>query len=95
MEVTYSPNAHEDMQFWKGTNDNRTFNRIWKLIENIQEAPFTGIGKSEPLKYNFSGLWSRRINTEHRIIYELPSTIIIHSLWEHNPEAYFRYPAFS
>ncbi len=84
MEVTYSPNAQEDIQFWKEKHDNKTLKRIRKLIENIQVDPFTGIGKPEPLKYNFAGFWSRRINNEHRIIYEITNNaIIIHSLREH------------
>jgi toxin YoeB len=45
--------------------------KISQLINDICEHPFTGIGKPEALRYEFSGLWSRRINNEHRIIYEL------------------------
>jgi toxin YoeB len=41
------------------------------LLRAIQENPFQGIGKPEPLKHNLSGVWSRRINQEHRIIYEI------------------------
>jgi toxin YoeB len=46
-------------------------NKIYSLIEDIQLHPFEGIGKPEPLKHNLSGYWSRRINQEHRIIYEI------------------------
>ena len=41
------------------------------MLRAIQENPFQGIGKPEPLKHNLSGVWSRRINQEHRIIYEI------------------------
>jgi len=41
------------------------------LLRAIQENPFEGIGKPEPLKHTLSGVWSRRINQEHRIIYEI------------------------
>ncbi|MDR7208482.1 Txe/YoeB family addiction module toxin [Flavobacterium piscis] len=46
-------------------------NKITALIEDIQLHPFEGIGKPEPLKYELSGKWSRRINQEHRIIYKV------------------------
>ncbi|MGQ7852969.1 Txe/YoeB family addiction module toxin [Pedobacter sp. WC2501] len=50
------------------------------------ESPFKGIGKPEQLKYDFLGMWSRRINSEHRIIYqvmEVEQIIKIHSLRGH------------
>ena len=46
-------------------------NKISALIEDIQLHPFEGIGKPEPLKHQLSGKWSRRINQEHRIIYQV------------------------
>lgn len=45
--------------------------RINALIKDIQRNPFDGIGKPEPLKYEWSGFWSRRIDAEHRLIYML------------------------
>lgn len=41
------------------------------MLRAIQESPFEGIGKPEPLKHDLSGVWSRRINQEHRIFYEI------------------------
>ena len=46
-------------------------------IKDIQRNPFDGIGKPEPLKFDFSGLWSRRINQEHRLVYEVRDDEII------------------
>ncbi len=84
MEVIFSPHALDDLKYWKQQNDNKTLKRIRLLIENIQQSPFKGIGKPEPLKYNFSGLWSRRITQEHRLIYEVNGdSIIVHALKEH------------
>ncbi len=55
-----------------------------ELIKAIDENPFEGIGKPEPLKYEMTGLWSRRINQKHRLIYEITTDIIlIHSLKGH------------
>jgi toxin YoeB len=68
-------------QYWQWAKDDRNvFKKITALITDIQRNPFHGIGKPEPLKYDLSGLWSRRITGEHRLVYQvLPGQIIIHS----------------
>ena len=71
MEVIYSPKAIEDLNYWRKTGNKAIQKKITNLIEAIQINPYEGIGKPEPLKYNLSGAWSRRINHEHRIIYEI------------------------
>jgi toxin YoeB len=84
MEVAFTSDALEDIAYWKQRRNDKIIARINELIKAIQTDPFRGIGKPEPLKYNFSGMWSRRINREHRIIYEVISgKIIIHALKEH------------
>jgi len=84
MEVIFSANAIEDLNYWKHTGNEKVLIRIRSLIQDIKNEPFRGIGKPEPLKYNLSGMWSRRINREHRIIYEVESGFItIHALKEH------------
>lgn len=45
--------------------------RIVRLIQAVQRDPFTGIGKPEPLKHELAGCWSRRINDEHRLVYQV------------------------
>jgi len=71
MEVIYSPKAVEDLKYWKKSGNKIIQKRITTLIDAIQESPYSGIGKPEPLKYNLSGAWSRRINHEHRLVYEI------------------------
>jgi toxin YoeB len=71
MEVVYSPKAIEDLKYWKKSGNKIIQKRITALIDAIQQNPYEGIGKPEPLKYNLSGAWSRRINLEHRLIYEI------------------------
>jgi toxin YoeB len=71
MEVEYKPKALNDRQYWIQMGNVKIQNKISELIRNIIEHPFTGIGKPEPLKYELSGLWSRRITMEHRLIYEV------------------------
>jgi toxin YoeB len=50
--------------------------KIEKLVDAILETPFEGIGKPEPLKHNLSGCWSRRIDKEHRLVYEVTENLI-------------------
>lgn len=71
MEVIYSPKAVEDLKYWKRTGNKTIQKKITNLVEAIQKDPYEGIGKPEPLKYNLSGAWSRRINQEHRLVYEI------------------------
>jgi toxin YoeB len=71
VEIIYSEKAQKDREFWKKSGNKAIMNKITALIEDILLHPFEGIGKPEPLKYELSGLWSRRINQEHRIIYKV------------------------
>ncbi|MEP6627487.1 MAG: Txe/YoeB family addiction module toxin [Ginsengibacter sp.] len=84
MEIEFTLKAKEDIDFWKKTVNKIILKKIRSLLENIQKTPFEGIGKPEQLKYEWVGYWSRRINHEHRLIYEVRSIkIIIHSLKGH------------
>ena len=64
------PQCLQDLQHWVAT-DRATTQRVLTLIEAVTRDPFTGIGKPEPLKGLGSGVWSRRINQEHRLVYEV------------------------
>jgi toxin YoeB len=84
MEIVYQPKALDDLKFWKKFGQKQIQIRILALIQSIQQTPFEGIGKPEPLKHNFTGMWSRRINNVHRIIYEVRDNVIhIYSLKDH------------
>lgn len=69
--VEYSFKAKEDIDFLKKSGQSKILKKIRQLIESIHENPFEGIGKPEPLKHALSGTWSRRINREHRLVYEV------------------------
>jgi toxin YoeB len=71
MQIDFSCKAKADLNFWIKSGNKAMLNKIYSLIEDIQLHPFEGIGKPEPLKHNLSVYWSRRINQEHRIIYEI------------------------
>jgi toxin YoeB len=68
MKLIFSENAWDDYLYWQRT-DKKVLKRINQLISDIQRSPFEGIGKPEPLKHALSGYWSRRIDSEHRIVY--------------------------
>ena len=69
--VEYTLKAEKDIEFFRKSGQSKTLRRIRQLIEATLQDPFTGIGKPEPLKYDLSGTWSRRINKEHRLVYEV------------------------
>jgi len=70
MKLIFSENAWEDYLYWQNT-DKKILKHINKLNKDIQRNKYEGIGKPEPLKYNLSGYWSRRINVEHRLVYKI------------------------
>lgn len=76
MEIKLMPQAEEDLAYWKAIGDKRIMKRITKLLADILEHPFTGIGKPEPLKGVLHGLWSRRITDEHRLVYSVSDGMI-------------------
>ena len=73
-----------DIEKHKKAGNKAVLNKILSLLEEIKEHPLTGTGKPEPLKYELTGYWSRRINKFHRLVYEVEDQIvIIHSAYGH------------
>ena len=70
------PKAEDDLAYWKSTGNKRVMKRISKLLDDILQHPFTGIGKPEPLKGDFHGVWSRRITNEHRLVYSISNGMV-------------------
>jgi toxin YoeB len=84
MEIVYTDKAIDDIIYWKKKRNDKIQNRISELVDAIETDLFKGIGKPEPLKYQLSGKWSRRIDKANRIIYEITEDlIVIHSLRGH------------
>lgn len=75
MKVVYAGNAQEDRHYWE-EHSPKIIERIDALTANIKRHPFTGLGKPEPLKFQFSGYWSRRINQEHRLVYKVHKDVL-------------------
>ena len=67
-ESVFQPEFRADLRYWVET-DRKTALRVLQLIEATTRDPFQGIGKPEPLKFLGSGVWSRRISQEHRLVY--------------------------
>ncbi len=70
MKIIFHPNGWDDYIYWQ-QNDRKVLKKINKLIKEIMRDPFEGTGKPEPLKFDLSGFWSRRIDQEHRIVYRV------------------------
>ena len=62
--------SNADLAWWV-EYDRKQALKIIKLIQEVQRDPFQGIGKPEKLKHDLSGFWSRRIDKEHRLVYEV------------------------
>lgn len=84
MEIILLPKAQEHLQFWQRVGNKPILKRISLLTKAIIENPYVGIGKPEPLKYELSGKWSRRIDSENRYIYSIENeTIFVYALKGH------------
>lgn len=76
MNLIFANNAWEDYLYWQ-VNDKKILKKINLLIKDIKRDPFKGLGEPEPLKYNWSGYWSRRINLEHRLVCKVTQNSIL------------------
>ncbi|WP_181016048.1 Txe/YoeB family addiction module toxin [Pseudanabaena sp. BC1403] len=68
--LEFDADAFEDLAWWI-ENDRKKALKIIKLIREVQRNPFEGTGQPEALKHDLSGCWSRRIDQEHRLVYEV------------------------
>ena len=82
--VQFSPKAITNLTLFRSGNQKLVF-KVFELITDIQSNPFQGLSKPEPLKENYKGFCSRRINDEHRLICEITNElIIIHACFGHH-----------
>jgi toxin YoeB len=83
MRIIFSRNSWEDYTSWQ-SEDKKILKKINELIKDIHRTPYKGLGKPEPLKYDLAGLWSRRIDREHRLVYQVnENDILIYSCRYH------------
>ncbi len=76
MILCWAQSGWEDYLYWQQT-EKAKINRINRLIKDISRNPFERLGDPEPLKHNWSGYWSRRIDREHRLVYKVTQDSII------------------
>ena len=66
----FTSQFREDLRYWT-KNDRKIALRVLDLVEDVMRSPFEGIGRPEPMRFDFAGCWSRRISAEHRLVYEV------------------------
>ena len=75
--IVFTKEAEKDIDFHRKSGNKAILKKINALFEELAKHPFTGTGKPEALKYDLAGLWSRRINHEHRLVYEVDGHTIV------------------
>jgi len=76
MRLVWTATAWDDYIYWQKT-DKKKLKRINELIKHSLRAPFEGIGNPEPLRHELQGYWSRRIDSEHRLVYLSTETELV------------------
>ena len=74
--LDFTDDAKSDLKFHKKSGNKAILKKIVTFLEEMTEHPFSGTGKPGPLKHDLSGKWSRRINHEHRLVYEVFDSIV-------------------
>lgn len=76
MRYIFVDESWEDYLYWQQA-DKKMAAKINSLLKDISRNPFSGLGKPEPLKFKYKGFWSRKINGEHRLIYQVRDNEIL------------------
>ena len=76
MIIEFTRKADIDLDYFKKSGNKQIIKKIKELLEAINDDPYKGIGQPELLKHSLSGVWSRRINQEHRLLYEINDEIV-------------------
>ena len=85
-KITFTKIAEKGILRLKKSGNKKLILKIDQLLDGLEEHPETGTGKPERLKNNLSGLWSRRINKEHRLVYSIDGnkvTVTVISAYGH------------
>lgn len=84
--LEFSKTALEDIEKHKKSGDKAVLKKIKKLLQELMESPTEGTGQPEKLKHDLAGLYSRRINKKHRLVYSINENIVtvyVLSAWSH------------
>ncbi|MEQ1734782.1 MAG: Txe/YoeB family addiction module toxin [Bacteroidia bacterium] len=83
-KIDFTHKAIGDIEGYRKSGQIVVIKKISTLLKEMAQHPFTGTGKPEALKHKLTGLYSRRINREHRIVYQVMNNeIVVHSLKGH------------
>ena len=74
-KIVFESAAFEDFKYWAST-DKKMYKKLVSLIVAIERSPFSGLGKPEALKHEWTGYWSRRIDKQHRLVYRVTDKAI-------------------
>ncbi len=75
-KIAISEHAKKHLAEWKKSGQASPLTKIERIFKELSESPCSGIGMPEPLKFNFSDCWSRRIDKKNRIIYKIDEDIV-------------------
>jgi toxin YoeB len=84
--LRFSKSALKDIEKHKKSGDRATIKKIEKLLNELKEHPATGTGQPEKLKHDLAGMYARRINKQHRLVYAIHDQVVtvhILSAWAH------------
>lgn len=82
--LDFSKQANKDIDFHKKSGDKAILKKLRDLLTELTQDPHKGTGNPEPLKYNLSGYWSRRITKKHRLVYKISgNSVLIYSAKGH------------
>jgi toxin YoeB len=79
MRIVWASDAWDDYLYWQSA-DPKVIRLINDLINDTRRSPFRGLGKPEPLKYDLKGWWSRRITSDHRLVYRVSGSSSLQQL---------------
>ena len=82
MNVNFQDQGWEDYLWWQ--QDPRGLKKLNRLIEECRRTPFEGTGQPEPLRHGLSGLWSRRIDQQHRLVYAVVEDTLVIAACRHH-----------
>ena len=83
MRLVFSEHAWRDYLHWQ-TTDRKRLERINTLIQDVLRSPHDGIGKPEPLRHGLTGYWSRRVDSEHRLVYKVENDAVLIAQCRHH-----------
>lgn len=75
-QLDFTDQAKEDIAAHRKAGNKAVLNKLLKLLNELAEHPFTGTGKPEALKHELAGCWSRRINQEHCLVYQVTDDVV-------------------